>query len=99
MRATRLYGFFTLLMLALCAPVAPQRASRADLRAIRQYIKRGWRTLERGPAQPDQAVEEVMQVVARGNAARLEDELLVGRAFGQIVLGHKAPGQRLCVGQ
>src|SRR5260221_6700557 len=30
------------------------------------------------------AVEEVMQVVARGNAARLEDELLVGRAFGQI---------------
>src|SRR5438874_1856998 len=51
MKQTRRVSLVVLLMLALCAPVAPQRASRADLRAIRQYIKRGWRTLERGPAQ------------------------------------------------
>src|SRR2546423_15425413 len=41
-----------LLLLALCAQAWPQqRARRADLRAIRQYIKQGWHTLERTPAQ------------------------------------------------
>src|SRR2546423_15711618 len=41
-----------LLLLALCGQAWPQaRASRADLQAIRQYIKQGWHTLERTPAQ------------------------------------------------
>ncbi len=45
-------GLVILLLLALSAPTLPQqRASRADLRAIRQYIKQGWHTLQRGPAQ------------------------------------------------
>src|SRR2546423_3287426 len=52
MKQIRRVSLVVLLVLALCAPVVPQqRASRADLRAIRQYIKRGWRTLERGPRQ------------------------------------------------
>src|SRR2546423_10620680 len=52
MKQIRRVSLVVLLVLALCAPVVPQqRASRAGLRAIRQYIKRGWRTLERGPAQ------------------------------------------------
>ena len=45
-------GLVVLLLLALSAPAWPQqRASRADLQAIRQYIKRGWHTLARGPRQ------------------------------------------------
>jgi alpha,alpha-trehalase len=45
-------GLVALLLLALCAQAWPQpRARRADLQAIRQYIKRGWHTLERGPGQ------------------------------------------------
>jgi alpha,alpha-trehalase len=40
-----------LLLLSLFAPVPAQRASRADLQAIRRYIKQGWHTLERGPRQ------------------------------------------------
>ncbi|PYS89400.1 MAG: alpha,alpha-trehalase [Acidobacteria bacterium] len=51
MKRTGRVGLVVLLLLALCAPVLPQRASRADLQAIRRYIKQGWHTLERGPAQ------------------------------------------------
>src|SRR5205085_9159869 len=46
-------GLVVLLLLALSAPAWPQqqRARRTDLAAIRAYIKRGWHTLERTPAQ------------------------------------------------
>jgi alpha,alpha-trehalase len=40
-----------LALLSLLAPAQAQHARRADLQAIRQYIKRGWHTLQRGPAQ------------------------------------------------
>ncbi len=43
---------------------------------------------------PDQAVEEVVQAVARGHAAGVVDELLVGHAGGQIGLGHETHGGR-----
>ncbi|HEX8069859.1 MAG TPA: trehalase family glycosidase [Pyrinomonadaceae bacterium] len=39
------------LVLSLVAPVRAQRARPADLEAVRRYIKQGWHTLQRGPAQ------------------------------------------------
>jgi alpha,alpha-trehalase len=39
------------LLLCLLVPAQAQQASSADLSALRQYIKRGWHTLERTPAQ------------------------------------------------
>ena len=41
-------------------------------------------------AQPAQAVEKVMQVVAGGDALLGMDEGFVGQAFGQLALWHKA---------
>jgi len=42
---------------------------------------------------PHQAVEEVVQVVARGHAAGAPDVLLVSHALGQLGLGHKTHRQ------
>jgi alpha,alpha-trehalase len=49
-RAARWLVSLTLLV-SLLAPAQAQRATDADLQAVRRYIKQGWRTLQRGPAQ------------------------------------------------
>jgi hypothetical protein len=47
--------------------------------------------------QPDQAVEEVMQIVARGNAALAVDKCLIGLTGRQLQLIDELPARQQSV--